>query len=435
MSRTAALCFALALLPAMSGAKPAPPGKFLDPYATTPAVKAAKKSPSAKGPKTEAAKKKTSGSEAEKSASTKGPASKGAAPNAEPQTPGASEEKSASKGRSVAPPLPSSKADEISFVGVGDVMMGSTFPDETGGGLPPDDGAKLLSEVAPILGAADIAFGNLEGPLLEGGTSEKCKNSQPGRCYAFRVPTRYGQYLKDAGFDVMSLANNHALDFGLDGRESSKKVLDGLGIAHSGEVGDIARLTVKGKKVSLIAFATYKASYNLNDQEAAVKAVSDEASKADLVIVSFHGGAEGASKQRVPEGHEMFLGEDRGDLRSFSHAVIDAGADLVIGHGPHVVRGLEVYQERLIAYSLGNFATYGGFNLKGPAGLSLLLEVKLGLDGRFLGGQIHPAKQTRPGGPKLDPTGEVIDSLQTLSKDDFGSKAPTIRADGSFSAP
>lgn len=336
-------------------------------------------------------------------------------------------------GKDIKPAPPKPAADEISFVGVGDVMLGSTFPDDSGGALPPEDGAKILAEVGPILSAADIAFGNLEGPLLDGGVSEKCKNSKPGRCYAFRVPTRYGQYLKDAGFDVMSLANNHALDFGLEGRDSSKKVLDDLGIAHSGEVGDIARLTVKGKKVSLLAFATYKASYNFNDLDAAKKAVAEEVAVSDLVIISFHGGAEGASKQRVPEGKEMFLSEDRGDLRTFARAMIDEGADLVIGHGPHVVRGMELYRDRLIAYSLGNFATYGGFNLKGPSGLSLLLEVRMNLDGSFKAGQIYPARQTRPGGPKLDPGGEVITALQELSVADFGTGAPLILDDGSFS--
>lgn len=333
------------------------------------------------------------------------------------------------------PPLPSGTEEEIVFVGVGDIMMGSTFPDETGGRLPPDDGVGMLAEVAPILSAADVAFGNLEGPLIDGGTSTKCPKKKSSRCYAFRVPTRYGKYLKDAGFDIMSLANNHALDFGLEGRESSKKVLDELGIAHSGEVGDIAYVTVKGKKIALIAFATYHASYNLNDLEAATRAVSELAATSDLVFVSFHGGAEGASRQRVPEGTEMFLGENRGDLRKFARAVIDAGADLVVGHGPHVVRGMEVYKDRLIAYSLGNFATYGGFNLSGPNGLSLILEVKMALDGTFLGGQIHPAKQERPGGPKLDPEGEVIRVIRKLSLADFGKNAVEVGVDGRIFPP
>jgi hypothetical protein len=332
----------------------------------------------------------------------------------------------------VKPTIPTPLADEIVIMGTGDIMLGSTYPDSSGGSLPPDDGAGVLTEVAPYLAAADIAFGNLEGPLVDGGSTGKC-SAKSTRCYAFRVPTRFGKNLKDAGYDIMSLANNHALDFGVEGRNSSVKTLDDLGIAHSGEVGDIARMVVKGKKVSLIAFANYGVSYNMNNLAAAVEYVKEEVAKADIVIVSFHGGGEGASRQHVAEGVETFLGENRGDLRKFSRAVIDAGADLVLGHGPHVMRGIEIYNDRLIAYSLGNFATYGGMNLSGPSGLTAILEVRLQLDGSFKSGQLHPAKQVRPGGPKLDPAGEVIPVMQDLTKADFPTSGAKIGDDGSIS--
>jgi len=321
---------------------------------------------------------------------------------------------------------------EISISAVGDVMLGSAWPN--GGWLPPDDGARLLAEVAPILSASDLTFGNLEGPMVDDGTSTKCPEAS-ARCYAFRVPTRYGRYLKEAGFDVMSLANNHALDFGAAGRQSSKRVLDSLGIAHSGEVGDIAHLRVKGKQIALIAFTTYDTSYNLNNLEMARHLVRDLATRADLVVVSFHGGGEGAGYQHVPYASELFLGENRGNLRQFAHAVIDAGAALVIGHGPHVVRGMEIYRGHLIAYSLGNFATYGSFNLSGPQGLSLILQARLAADGRFLGGRIHPVRQERPGGPRLDPNRAIIPLLTQLSQQDFGASAVRISADGVLSPP
>lgn len=322
--------------------------------------------------------------------------------------------------------------DKIVFAAVGDVMLGSNWPDESG--LPPDDGASLLSEVAPILRAADVAFGNLEGPLADGGTTSKCRK-RFSNCYAFRVPTRYGKYLKEAGFAVMSLANNHALDFGIAGRESTRKVLDDLDIAHSGAVGDIAHLTIKGRRIAVIAFAAYDTSYNLNDLEAAKQVVAESVADADLVVVSFHGGAEGAERQHTPHGAESFLGENRGDLRKFAHAMIDAGADLLIGHGPHVVRGMEVYRDRLIAYSLGNFATYGSFNLSGPQGLSLILEVDLRSDGVFLGGRIHPVKQEKPGGPRFDPDGAIIPIVKELSREDFGAQAVVVGDDGRISPP
>ncbi len=330
---------------------------------------------------------------------------------------------------------PEACGEGITVAAVGDIMLGSTYPETAP--LPPEDGAKLLAEVAPILTAADMAFGNLEGPMLEGGSTSKCSDeaARAGRCYAFRVPTRYGAHLKQAGFDVLSLANNHVMDFGLDGRASSVKVLDELGIAHSGEPGDIARLIVRGRKVALIAFATYPHSHNLLDLDAARQAVAELAAASDMVVVSFHGGAEGARFQHVAQGSEMFYGEDRGDLRAFTHAMIEAGADLVLGHGPHVMRGLEVYQGRLIAYSLGNFASYGAFNLSGPNGLAAVLDVRLACDGAFLGGRLHPVKQIKPGGPLLDPEAAVIPLVRQLSEEDFGKSAVRVSEKGELTAP
>ncbi|HEY6969365.1 MAG TPA: CapA family protein [Candidatus Angelobacter sp.] len=325
--------------------------------------------------------------------------------------------------------------EEIVFAAVGDVMLGTTFPDSSGGDLPPNDGADILQEVAPILRLGDVTFGNLEGPLVDSGISAKCHGKKLGTCYAFRVPTRYGKYLKEAGFSVMGLANNHAMDFGAEGRSSSRQVLDSLGIAHSGEVGDIAHLTVKGKKIAVIAFATYPNAYNLLDQDDALHVIRDARAQADIVIVSFHGGAEGATHQHVASGDETFLGEDRGDLRKFAHAAIDAGAQVVVGSGPHVVRGMEVYQGKLIAYSLGNFATYGPFNLSGESGLSLILEAHLGMDGTFRGGRVHPVKQEKPGGPKLDAEMRIVPILRELSSSDFGMNAVQVSDDGKLSPP
>lgn len=325
--------------------------------------------------------------------------------------------------------------DEIVVTAVGDVMLGTTFPDDSGADLPPNDGAGLLDEVTPMLKRGDVVFGNLEGPLLDGGVSAKCRGKKEGTCYAFRVPARYGAHLKSAGFTVMGLANNHAMDFGSEGRESSRHVLDEQGIAHSGEVGDIARLTVKGRKIDVIAFATYPGAYNLLDLEDALEAVRQARAEADLVIVSFHGGAEGASHQHVLPGDETFLGEDRGDLRRFAHAAVDAGAQLVLGSGPHVVRGMEVYHGKLIAYSLGNFATYGPFNLNGENGISMVLEGRLAPDGTFLSGQVYPVKQEKPGGPKLDPAMNIVSILRALSKSDFRESAVVVGPRGELWLP
>ena len=314
--------------------------------------------------------------------------------------------------------------------GTGDVMLGTGDPP---GYLPPNDGVESLADVAELLRDADLTFINLEGPLCDEGESHKCKSKRT--CYAFRSPTRYGAYLQDAGVDVASTANNHAGDFGDACRRTTEKTLDALGIAWSGPKGTVATLERKGLKIALIAFHTSTATNDVNDLAAAKALVKQAGARHDLVIVSFHGGAEGANADHVMQGKELYLGENRGDLRAFTHGVIDAGADLVIGHGPHVLRGLELYQGRLIAYSLGNFATYGRFNLAGASGVGAVLHVELGADGAFQNGKILPTVQVEGGIPRKDPGGKAIAILRKLSQVDFPKSAPAISEAGEISSP
>lgn len=337
-----------------------------------------------------------------------------------------------------AQPLPTPRSsDPITIAAVGDIMLASPFPNESR--MPPNDGADLLKAVTPVLSAADIAFGNMEGPIVDGGISEKCgtpKPGQPVRCFAFRMPTRYAKYLKDAGFDVMSVANNHASDFGETGRASTRRTLDGLGIKHVGSDRDrfsTAYLEVNGRSVAFIGFAHNAVQPNVNDLDTARRLVTEADKKADIVVVSFHGGAEGTGAQNVPRRTELFFGEQRGNLPLFARGVIDAGADLVLGHGPHVLRGMEIYKDRLIAYSLGNFATYGWFRLEAETALTAVLETELAPDGKFLGGKLHSARQEGRGIPVLDPTGTAVKKVRSLSQTDFGSAAPNIADDGTIS--
>jgi poly-gamma-glutamate capsule biosynthesis protein CapA/YwtB (metallophosphatase superfamily) len=300
--------------------------------------------------------------------------------------------------------------------------------------MPPNDGADLLKDVTPILSAADIAFGNLEGPMVDSGASAKCS---PGstRCFAFRVPTRYGKYLKEAGFDVMSAANNHAGDFGDAGRASTRKVLDDLGIKHAGsdkEQYSTTYLDVKGRKVAFIGFAHNNLVPNVNDLENARRLVEAADKKADIVVVSFHGGAEGTGAQHVPNRTEIFAGEARGNLPAFAHTVIDAGADVVLGHGPHVMRGMELYKDRFIVYSLGNFATYGWFQLAGETALTMVLDLKIDGEGKFLGGKLNAGRLEGRGIPVLDKSDESIRVVRALSLSDFGVNAPKIADDGTI---
>lgn len=325
----------------------------------------------------------------------------------------------------------------VTIAAVGDVMLGSPFPDDTR--MPPSDGADLLKPVTSILSAADIAFGNMEGPIVDSGISEKCgtpKPGQPVRCFAFRMPTRYAAYLKAAGFDVMSLANNHAGDFGDVGRSSTRRTLDSVGIKHAGSDRakfSTAYLDVHGRKIVFVGFAHNNIVPNINDLAAARQLVSEAAKNADIVVVSFHGGAEGTDHQRVPAATELYAGEKRGNLPLFARTVIDAGADLVLGHGPHVLRGMEIYKDRLIAYSLGNFATYGWFRLEAETALTVILEARLARDGKFVGGRLYSAKQEGRGEPKLDSAGTAVKKVRYLSELDFPATAPKIADDGTIS--
>ncbi|SEU39785.1 Poly-gamma-glutamate biosynthesis protein CapA/YwtB (capsule formation), metallophosphatase superfamily [Myxococcus fulvus] len=310
---------------------------------------------------------------------------------------------------------------------VGDMMLGTTVPE---GNLPPDGASSVIAGVRPLMEDADVTFANVEGPLCDNGSTKKCRSSR--NCYAFRSPTAYGQVFKDAGVDLASTANNHSGDFGELCRRETEATLDALGIAWSGPPGSVATVDRNGLRIGMVAFHTSPSCNHLNNTETATALVRAAAVEHDIVIVSFHGGAEGGKALHVPQGREMFFGEDRGDLRLFTHAMVDAGAHVVIGHGPHVVRGMEFYKGRLIAYSLGNFATYGRFNLKGPQGLGMVLEVELDREGAFTGGRVLATKQVDKGIAVPDEKGAVIKLLRDLSTEDFPGSAARISEDGTI---
>lgn len=306
--------------------------------------------------------------------------------------------------------------DTVSIIGVGDIMMGTNYPENK---LPSDNGRFLMKGVEAILKNADITFGNLEGTLLDaGGTPKSCKD--PKVCYVFRTPVRFVDNLLFAGFDVMSLANNHAGDFGEAGRKSSMTTLENAGIPHAGQLARPYTILKKDSlKYGLVAFAPNSGCVNLNDLQHARALVAHLDSLCDIVMVSFHGGAEGAQYQNVPRTNEIFHGENRGDVYKFSHTLIDAGADIIFGHGPHVTRAIEVYKNRFIAYSLGNFCTYRGISINGVNGLAPIVKVYTNRHGAFLKGEITPTFQTYEKGVQIDPQKRIITKIQELTKKDF----------------
>ena len=314
----------------------------------------------------------------------------------------------------------------ISIAAVGDMMIGTDYPQNR---LPDDDGAGFLADVAPLLRSADIAFGNLEGVLIDGGEpAKKCKNLNA--CYLFRSPTRYAAHYRDAGFDVLSLANNHARDFGEEGRDSSAAALAAVGVEASGRDETISVLRSGSLTVAFVNFAVTKNSNILLDYEKSFTSVAHAAATHDIVVVTFHGGAEGTDATHIPFAEEEYYGEPRGDVVWFARRAVDAGADLVIGHGPHVVRGMERYRERLIAYSLGNFATYYGISVSGIKGIAPILTVTLDGKGRFLEGNIVSTIQRRPAGPGIDSQDRALKLIRGLSIEDFGNPGLEFRPDG-----
>lgn len=310
---------------------------------------------------------------------------------------------------------PSHLKDTLSFSFVGDIMMGSNH---NGNDLPPNDGKDLYAGVSEYLKSTDLTFGNLEGPLLDkGGTPKNCR---PGsKCIAFRTPVRYAEYLKDAGFDGLAIANNHANDMGEIGRKSTAKTLDEYGIIYGGTYDyPYSFMKYDSLTIGFTAFAPNVNCLNLNDIDYAKKLIQKLNDSCDILIVSFHGGAEGGAN-RVPRRNETYLNENRGDVFKFARTMIDAGADIIYGHGPHVTRGMEVYKGKFIAYSLGNFCTYGKFSLAGEQGIAPILQIYTDRKGNFLHGDIIPIKQIKRGFPVLDESSKVISTIQRLSKLDF----------------
>ena len=315
---------------------------------------------------------------------------------------------------------PSAAPSVITVAAVGDIMMGTDYPSPK---LPKEAGRFLFEEAKGILRKADIVFGNLEGPLYEGDSPAK-KVRGDKEAYFFRTPPRYVKNLVDAGFNVVSLANNHAGDFGDKGMFSTKRVLDAAGIKYSSKAGEVAEFEINGLKLGLAAFSFGPPPRSIVYPEQALEEINLLSKKYDLLILSIHGGKEGETALRTENEFEYFLDEPRGNLIQFAHDAIERGADLVLAHGPHVPRAVEIYQNRLIAYSLGNFCTYRGMSLDKEKGYAPLLWIELDRNGEFVRGRIFSFIQFPPGGPKRDEGERAWSLIKKLSQEDFPETRP-----------
>ncbi|MEA2475604.1 MAG: hypothetical protein QOE06_3519 [Thermoleophilaceae bacterium] len=323
---------------------------------------------------------------------------------------------------------------------------------DRGQGLPrnPD------SVFAPVRSslAADIVTGNLEGTLGRGGPS-KCGGGNGGSCFSFQAPSSYAGVFARAGFDMLNMANNHSHDHGASGISQTNSALAGAGIARTGLRGVVRVLKVNGITVAFLGYAPYGWTGPLLDvgrargevhaarlrrrivaqRRAARSQVAAAAQHADVVVVFIHAGAEGSGATHVPGGTEHAFGENRGASRLFAHTMIDAGADAVLGSGPHVLRGFECRRGRPIAYSLGNFVGYHTLSTAGVQGLSGIVRVRIARSGKLLGGHLVPVQLQRPGVPRLDPKRRSIGQVRRLSHQDFGKTRCRMGTDGKFTAP
>lgn len=307
----------------------------------------------------------------------------------------------------------------VTIAWVGDITPGSAM------GVPPGDGRVQFTHVRRFLRSADLAFGNLEGTYSTGGAS-KCGGEGGHACYAFQAPPAHARALRRAGFDAVNLANNHAWDYGAAGQAQTIAALRRARVAATGRPREIVVVRRQGLRIALVGFAAYPWANAIGDLAGARALVRRAAARADLVVVAMHSGAEGADQTHVPRGTEMAFGEDRGDSRAFAHAVIGAGADLVVGSGPHVVRGVERYRGRLIAYSLGNFAGWSNFGLGGTLSESGIFKVTLNAAGKPVTSHWIPIRLTGPGIPVLDRSRASRKLAAQLSKEDFGRAAGMI---------
>lgn len=317
-------------------------------------------------------------------------------------------------------------SEAVTIAAVGDTALGITPA------LPADPASYLSAVEGELRG--DVVFGNLEGTLTDVSESTKC-GPESSECFAFRAPPEYAEHLADAGFTLMSNANNHSFDFGEAGEEETIGALRQAGIDQTGLPGQITIVEAGGKRLAFIGFAPYANTPSLTDVEAAEALVRRAEETADIVVVAFHAGAEGVDAQHVIGAEEEYLGEDRGNPEEFAHRTIAAGADLILGSGPHVLRGIEIYRGRLVAYSLGNFSGFHNFTLEGALGVSAVLHVILAADGSFRGGRLASLRLVEAGQPVPDPEEAAAQTVAALSAEDFGPRAVRIGESGRLIAP
>jgi len=307
--------------------------------------------------------------------------------------------------------------DTVTVIGVGDIMLGTSFPDSS---TLPTKPQNLLRHVDDIISSSDLAVANLEGCMIDKGGEPKDCWGKTERCFIFRMPESYVHYILGAGFDAINLANNHVRDMGYQAYRRTMEVCDSVGLHHAGIYDSPSAIIERnGITFGFAGFSPHWATSRMQNDENVIKVISELDEACDIVVAMFHAGGEGPEYAHTLRETEIYKNTNRGNPFHFAHTAIDAGADIVFGSGPHVTRAVELYKNRFIAYSLGNFCTYKRFNLEGKRGIAPIMKVHTDRDGNFLSAEAIAIEQHYPGYPAPDPLKRAIKELQRLTKEDF----------------
>lgn len=300
------------------------------------------------------------------------------------------------------------------------------------------DPALLLRPLRPLVEDADLLILNVEGAIGEGPFDPKCGPNSL-HCYAFRQPTATAAALRALGGSapvVGNIANNHAGDAGPRGRRETIAHLEAAGVLVTGaDTLATVAVTTAGDTVAVLGFST-SAGPDPRDLDAVRRHVARASEQYARVVATMHMGAEGAAAQRTPDSSEIFLGTiDRGNAIAFARTAVEAGADFVVGHGPHVMRAMEWLGDALAMYSLGNLVTYGPFNFSEPMNRGAIACAMMEPSGRIASAVVRSTMQVPPGLVRIDRTGRAAALVDSLSRLDAGGRAPMVRTEAAILRP
>ena len=273
----------------------------------------------------------------------------------------------------------------------------------------------VLDNVSVLTQEPSLMIGNLEGTFAGASRYSKCLYITTN-CHAFRSDDTFAYTLKSAGFDFISLVNNHSYDYGDDGLLDTEEVLKKVGISYISPTKPSTSITIGEKKIGILGVSFTPPLSTITDYKFIKKEISKLKLENDLVILIFHGGAEGSDKTIVTGKNEYLGDEDRGNVELVAHTAIDAGADIVLGSGPHVLRKVEYYKDKPIIYSAGNFV--GGnerLTTSGILGVSAVFDIFIQKDGTFKH-KINSIILSKEGVPYIDPLEQAKSLAESLSR-------------------